>query len=611
MHTRLLLWGLGLLLAALGIFFVVTTQTVRSELVREAEQRAERELTTVKWLIAHHGDFESGQGFDDWITEVGLRLGTRISFVAGGKVLADSMVAYDGLSGLDDHSSRPEIAGATTTTVSTSARFSDTLGRDMIYAALRLPPSSGLPRGVVRIAVPISDLTDRVGALRQQFLLLLLGVLTVSALLVYVAAKTLSGSVSAFAEVAGDIGSGDYGRRIREVPGKEFSPLAEAVNTMADRIQTHIATIEDQKGQLGAMFEGLSEGVLVLDAGGRIESFNRAMAAMHPDVVSYIGKTPLEATMNISIQDAVEHILARQDSRAAQFEPVQLEPVQLEVELSGGKHLAISIVPFRDRKDVRKVVLVFHDVTETRRGERMLRDFVANASHQLRTPLTSIKGYAETLIASPPDDPEQAKAFLSTIERNAGHMSEVVSSLLALAKSEQLKRTDTRPVDACAVLRQAAASLAPRAAESKMRIEAEIPATPVFVRADAESLLHVFHNLIENAAKYGPEDTTITVQAIPGEGHVAFHVCDQGGGIAEEHRERIFERFYRVDENAVTGDGSAGLGLAICRQIVENFGGEIACLAPDESPSSQTCFRFTLRRTGSDTPAETTTEKPR
>ncbi|MBU1612457.1 MAG: HAMP domain-containing protein [Proteobacteria bacterium] len=584
-QTRLLLWGLGLFLSGLAVVFVAATRTVNADLVQETELRARRELTTIKWLIVHRPAFENEQEFDTWTKNLGDRLGTRITFIADGKVLADSMVAYTDLSGLDDHGPRPEIIAAASTTISMSRRYSDTLGRDMIYAALSLPPSAGLPRGVIRVAAPVSEITDRVGSLRTNFLLLTLLVLSVTGLLLLMMTRSASRSILAFSDMARDIGAGDYSRRIRQVPAGEFQGLATSVNTMADHIQEHIATIEDQRAQLGAMFEGLSEGVLVLDSFGRIESFNRAVAVWFPQLPAYTGRTPMEATMNLAIQDVVDQILAEPDTGL----------VENELALEGGLHLAISAVPFQDRKGVRKVVLVFHDVTETRRGERMLRDFVANASHQLRTPLTSIKGYAETLRASPPDDPDMVKSFLATIERNAGHMSDVVTSLLALAKSEQLKRTENRPVDAGEVLRQAAANLAPRAAKNQMRIKVELPVDPVFVRTDAEGLLHILHNLIENAAKYGPKETPITVSLTPEGKEAVFLVCDRGSGIPKEHRERIFERFYRVDENTIAGDGSAGLGLAICRQIVENYGGKISYVSRPEAGNDTSCFRFTLK----------------
>ncbi|MGE4505472.1 MAG: PAS domain-containing sensor histidine kinase [Desulfovibrionaceae bacterium] len=583
-RTRLLLGTIGLFLAAMATVFIVATQAVNTDLEHDALDRARRELATVKWLVVHHEGFDTAEAFDAWVKELGQRLGTRVTFISEGRVLADSMVGHGDLELMDDHSQRPEILGASTTDMATSRRFSATLGRDMLYAAVGVPPVAGLPGGYVRLAVPLSEVSERVDALRVNLLLLFCGVLGVAGLLLVVLSRSVSRSITAFSAMAHDMGQGDYSRRIREVPAEEFAPLADALNAMARSIEHHVSTIEDQRGRLRAMFEGLTEGVLVLDAQGHIESFNRAMAEMFPQVAGYVGRTPLEATRELAIQDVVERVL-REGGPA---------PAETSLAATGGRHLDVSAVAFTAGESGRKLVLVLRDVTEAKRSERMLRDFVANASHQLRTPLTSIRGYAETLLASPPDDPEAARGFLSIIVRNSKHMAEVITSLLALAKSEQLKARRSRPVDACAVLRQAAANLAPHAATRHMRLEVELPEEPVFVRADAEGLLHVLHNLVENAVKYGPEHSAITLCAeLEGE-RAVFHVCDAGGGIAEQHRERIFERFYRVDENAVTGDGSAGLGLAICRQIVENYGGEIACLPRADAPET-TCFRFVLK----------------
>ena len=402
--TRMLIWAWCILAAALLALFLVSAQEAQEEVVREATHRAERELDTVKWLLVNHGPFAARQDFDAWIKELGKRLEIRVTFVAEGKVLADSMVPLDRLDSLQDHSTRPEIQHADVNAISTSRRHSETLDREMLYAATQLPPVSGLPRGVLRLAVPFSDLQERLSSMLTRALWTMGLALAVSGILLLMGIRNVGRSIGAFTDMAREMGNGDFSHRIREIPGREFKPLAEAVNAMARRIERHVGTIEEQGGRLRAMFQGMSEGVLVLDERGRIESFNRALEAMHPQVAEAMDRTPLEAGLPLEVQDACDRRRHRSDPGSAPV-PSADRGEQVRVCVDESQHLDVSVVPFTGHNGDRKLILVFRDVTAEVAHERALRDFVANASHQLRTPLTSIKGYAETLLGRPAREP--------------------------------------------------------------------------------------------------------------------------------------------------------------------------------------------------------------
>ncbi|MBU4244328.1 MAG: PAS domain-containing sensor histidine kinase, partial [Proteobacteria bacterium] len=244
--------------------------------------------------------------------------------------------------------------------------------------------------------------------------------------------------------------------------------------------------------------------------------------------------------------------------------------------LLDSRTVEVSGVPFFDYKGVRKVILVFYDITEMKRSEKGLKDFVANASHQLRTPLTSIKGYSETLLDNPPATPEGGRQFLEIILKNADHMDKVISSMLALARSEQVgEALALAPVSGRESMDRAVADVTPWAGERNITLRSRTPESEMLVMAEPDGLLHVFHNLLNNAVKYSPEGGVITVSAEDDGESIVFCVEDQGPGISREHSIKVFERFYRVDENTIDGSGSSGLGLAICRRIVRNFDGEI------------------------------------
>ncbi|WP_245628761.1 HAMP domain-containing sensor histidine kinase [Salidesulfovibrio brasiliensis] len=537
-----------------------------SELLAETEDRSWGQLNTVRWLVEDHGPFESEKAFDEWVDQLASRQGIRITYIVDGRVVADSEVDFDRLSELEDHSTRPEVLTAMADGRGMHRRQSATLHKDMIYVAWRMEATSSLPDGVLRVAAPFSLVRDRLGDLRRNFLWIMLITVGVACGLAALLSRVMSRSITEFSNVARQIGEGKYDKRIRVVPGGEFAPLAHSVNAMAKKIGRHIRTIEDQKGQLRAMFDGMNEGVMTLDADGRLESYNAALDGMIAMPATARGRTPIEVTRRYEVQNLVDSLLKNEGE----------DVNSVIIDLMDNRVVEVGAVPYTDHNGGRKIILVFHDITVMKRAEKGLKDFVANASHQLRTPLTSIKGYAETLLDSPPKDFEGARYFLEIILKNANHMTGVISSMLALAKSEQVGKAFRRvQVSGREALEQAVITVTPLASEKDVSIAVEIEDSDLSVMGDEEGLLHIFHNLIQNAVKYSPKGGEIRIYGSERDDKVRFCVEDQGPGISAEHSEKIFDRFYRVDENTIDGEGGSGLGLAICRRIVKNFGGEI------------------------------------
>jgi two-component system phosphate regulon sensor histidine kinase PhoR len=551
-QMRILLWTWALLLVVLAVVFFYTTSIVGSELVRETERRSLNELSALKWLIENHRPFESEAEFAGWVDALGLRLGTRITYIVGGRVVADSDVPYAELGGVEDHSTRPEVVAAMQSERGADIRRSDTLHKDMLYVAEQVEASSGLSAGVLRLAVPISKVNARLAMLRENFSWIFLVTLICAGVVSALMSRNMSRDITAFSELARAIGEGDYGKRLRALPGGEFKPLAQSVNAMAQSIERNVRIIEDQKGQLQAVFDGMREGVMTIDTQGRIESYNGALDEMFNLPSTTVGRTPIEVTRRLEIQDLADRLLADQEVGES----------AVQIDLLDSRTVEVGGVPFFDHKGVRKVILVFYDITEMKRSEKGLKDFVANASHQLRTPLTSIKGYSETLLDNPPATPEGGRQFLEIILKNADHMDKVIASMLALARSEQVGE---------------ALTIAPVSGRESMdrAVRSRTPDSEMLVMAETDGLLHVFHNLLNNAVKYSPEGGVITVSAEDDGESIVFCVEDQGPGISREHSIKVFERFYRVDENTIDGSGSSGLGLAICRRIVRNFDGDI------------------------------------
>jgi two-component system phosphate regulon sensor histidine kinase PhoR len=436
--------------------------------------------------------------------------------------------------------------------------------------------------------VPFSEVKRRLDNLSKNFVLTIFLTLVATLFLSYILVRQLEIPIRRMIRAAQAVGSGDYRERIRRYPGKEFSPLAQAINQMAESIENQIKTITEQKQQLGAILDGMSEGVMVLDPSCKIKTTNKALGRIIPDLPTSMGLRPLEVIRSHELQKACDQVIGGNY-------PSESQPLRLEIALDVGRVFEVNIVQLRDQGEGIGAIVVFHDISELKRLEKVRQDFVANVSHELRTPLTSIKGYAETLLNEGVEGSDSAGEFLQIILKHANHMSKMVEDLLQLARLEASQLPpESVSVNAAEGLHSAWRACASLAEEKEMRLENLLPEEGILVRADSEQLEQVFRNLLENAVKYGPPGGRVTVSSDPGPEMVTFQVRDEGPGIPLQDQTRIFERFYRVEKNRANQDGSTGLGLAICRHIIQNHGGQIWLESPPQGKATGSAFFFTL-----------------
>jgi len=509
----------------------------------------------------------------------------RLSLLdADGRVLAET----GGVSpeGMDNHGDRPEVVQARSGGEGYSLRASGTLHRNFAYAARRLPDGR-----VLRLALPL----DSVNLLIQK----LLHVFAPMILLAVVLAAFISGamrrSLGQMVDVVSAISRGRLQRRLRRLPGTEFAPLAEAVNRMADSIGEQVRIASDKTAQLESVLNTMSDGVLVLGPQGRIRRCNGAFARLFPQVTDMAGSPVIEVIPSPELQDAVDALLrSAQVARTASGSgdedldvPRSLRQVQLHL---GGRAFSV-LISLPVLADARLgAVLVFRDISDLMQLERIRSDFVANVSHELRTPLTAIQGYAETLLSM--DSPEQAQHFAAIIYRHSCSLARMLEDLLVLARLEgQGGALELCPTECAATLEEAGSLCQSRLQERSLRLEGHLEELPL-VLADDRLLTLVFRNLLENACRYAEEGTAIRVTGRVEGDDVVIRVVDDGATIPADDLPRIFERFYQVERHR--GQNSTGLGLAICKHVIERHGGRIWAESPAEDGS--TAIIFTLRR---------------
>ncbi|WP_419784414.1 ATP-binding protein [Maridesulfovibrio sp.] len=466
--------------------------------------------------------------------------------------------------------------------------INDSQDGEQMLAAIKVDKSVLSPAGYLVIHKSLSGLEERMGMILKVFFWALPIVALVCYGVIRFVTMQLTSSVESMVRTAEAVGQGNYKRRIRTFPDKEFLPLANSINWMAERIDDHVSIITGQKNKIQAVLNGMWDGVMVLDGNCRIQSVNRALSDVFPGIQNDIGRTPLEIVPSPDLYDACQELVS----------PEGPEAKAVQVVLPNGRVYDVNIVRSPHTSEPGQgpgAIAVFHDISEIKRLETVRQDFVANVSHELRTPLTSVKGYAETLLSDPPPPENVQKNFLATIEKNANHMCKIVDDLLNLSRLESgHEKVDLLPIDPSDVLREAWEACSGLAGKRNVELKRSFYKGDFSVEADSGQLMQLFRNLLENAIKYGPEDNPIYVEHEVVNGCLQLSVIDEGPGIPTADQTRIFERFYSVEKFRRNEFGSTGLGLAISRHIVSNHGGEIAVQCPPKGRRQGTAFVFSL-----------------
>jgi two-component system, OmpR family, phosphate regulon sensor histidine kinase PhoR len=363
--------------------------------------------------------------------------------------------------------------------------------------------------------------------------------------------------------VSRKLAAGNLEERLPITGDEEIVALRTSLNTMAQVLSARMQALSDGKQQLELILEAMGQGVMVLDRDGRITLTNSSLLEVLGTDRDLVGKTPLEVFRRPELENAVTAVLT---SKPAQT---------LEIIAGNNRILQANVAPVTNAAgDVNSVVVVFHDLTDIRRAERMRRDFVANVSHEFKTPLTSIRGYTETLLSGAKDDPRIATDFLSIIERNAQHLEALVSDLLVLARLEAEVPATKEHFDLTSVVKEQIASRKNALADRGIQISVDCP--DIGIQTDRARLATALSNLIDNAIHYNKPGGQIRISADTQNGRLNLSVSDTGNGIPSEELPRIFERFYRVDKSRTRESGGTGLGLSIVKHAIESQGGTIS-----------------------------------
>ncbi|MDR1489593.1 MAG: PAS domain S-box protein [Desulfovibrio sp.] len=575
-----LFWAFTLVtVIAVAVPAILSRGVLYRDRLDRASRQALEQVSVIKGILDSGADERQIRALLASVKEIGARM--TITAKEGG-VMYDSHVGGEALLEMDNHNDRPEIEAARAHGKGVSLRHSNTLGMDAVYAAVLLEDG-----GIVRLAVPMADIR---GSLEKQLATLSATVAGVAALCLMLSVfitRRFRDGIDTMAEIVAAIAKNKGGRRLLDVPGREFLPLAYAVNRMADNIEDYVATTTDQHTQLETILDSMHEGILVLGPTGNIRRYNRAFLTLFPSAEGSMGKQLIEGLPVPAMQRRVEDMLQGKEAGrgGGSYEE---EAVHFE---SGGRFLVAHISLPVETKQMLGAVIVIYDATHIMRLERVRRDFVANVSHELRTPLTAISGYAETLMELEELAPAH-KNFAAIIHKHAQALGRVISELLALARIEDTKeKISLTPVNPLPSLHEAMRLCAEQAQGKHLLFTIDL-GEDVSVMGNASLLTQVFRNLFENACRYSPEGGEIAVCGETCGKEMLFSVKDHGPGIPKEELTRIFERLYQVKKQR--NSGSSGIGLAISKHIVERHGGTIWAESPYQGFATAMLFTIPL-----------------
>jgi two-component system, OmpR family, phosphate regulon sensor histidine kinase PhoR len=502
------------------------------------------------------------------VRRLAAETGHRITLIdRDGWVRADSDLGAGFPSPTQNQSNRPEVRAALAGGRGAASRRSEAGGPLLLYVALPGGPA------VVRMAADLDQVDEIVSRAQQAIAGAALFAILIGSLLALAAGRSVARPLLEIGSAARAIAAGAPPRFPRSGIS-DIDLLVQALRQMHQQLGDRFDQLRREQAETGALVESMVEGVIAADERGRIATANPAARRM----LGYDETDPLPDLPELfRVKAAREVVDAVLNGEAVQNRELEMDD---RVFLMNARPLPSG-----------GAVLVIHDLTEMRRLEAMRRDFVANVSHELKTPLTSISGYAETLLTDTPDDPETTRRFLSTIATNARRMQRLVDNLLDLARLEAGRwQPEREPIDISEAAKDTWDALRDGSRAVAVDFAVEVADGADSVHADADAIRQVLTNLLDNSLRYTPRGGRITCRSrIDGDG-ISISVADNGAGIVPEHLPRIFERFYRSDPSRSREEGGTGLGLAIVKHLVEAHGGRVSAESSRGMGTIITCW---------------------
>nr|WP_320049057.1 ATP-binding protein [uncultured Desulfuromonas sp.] len=572
-RSRRLLWQIYPLLVLAIILAVVAIGWYFSSVLKQFHDqdsveslRARAELIALQ--VRDHLDVSQQEFVNDLCRQAGVRTDTRITIMLpDGEVLGDTR---EDPNRMENHGSRPEVLAALEGGVGKSQRFSRTLQKEMMYLAVPVIADSKIA-GVVRTAMAVDEVNSRLVALRRQLAVGgAVAILLVSILSLFIS-RRITRPLEQIKREAERYASGQLDHRLRISGSSEIVALGQTMNEMAAQLNERISTIDKQRREQDAVLSSMVEGVIAIDSQQNVLRMNPAAAhLLEINPATVVGRPVQEVVRKAEL---LSFITSAMDSEMTIEKDVLLFRGEEELCLQAHGTMLRGM-----GEETIGALVVFNDLTRQRRLETMRRDFVANVSHELKTPITAIKGFVETLLDGALDNRDESEQFLKIVERQVERLSVIIEDLMSLSRIEQgeeNERFDLEPGKLSEVISESVNDCTVLAEGLGITLKQELDAG-LMSPLNAPLLEQALTNLLENAIKYSPAESTVTIRCYEEGNRAIVRVSDHGCGIDAEHLPRLFERFYRVDKARSRQAGGSGLGLAIVKHIVQIHHGRVS-----------------------------------
>jgi two-component system phosphate regulon sensor histidine kinase PhoR len=466
---------------------------------------------------------------------------------------------------METHAGRPEVLQALQNGEGQSTRYSVSVKHPLVYYAVRENFPDGTPV-ILRLALPVESIDQELATFRTRLWLWSLLILLLASLVALLISRSYTDRIERLREFSLRVAEGDFRPLPGDGKGDTLESLGVSLNQTAQRLDRTIRTLTEERNLSSAILGSMVEGVAVVNGVERLVFANPGFAQiLDLDVPPVSGSSLLEVVRQTELIEAVRRVLAG-------------EP-RVEAEIVTGtlrQHYFAATVASVRAGETSGAVIVLHDITELRKLERVRRDFVANVSHEFRTPLTAIQGFSETLLAGAVHDPNNRDRFLGIILEHSRRLARLTEDLLRLSEmdAERLE-LEVRRLAVSQLVESCYETAQRRAAEKGLTLSLQLPGRLPDIAGDSRRLQEVLQNLLDNAIQYTLPGGKIALSAEAKNDEVIFAVADTGIGIPRSDQPRIFERFYRVDAARSREAGGTGLGLSIAKHLIEVHGGRI------------------------------------
>ncbi|WP_286885011.1 two-component system histidine kinase PnpS [Aneurinibacillus sp. UBA3580] len=553
---------IGILLLLLGLYFAKMLQTIYIDVL---EDRLMKEARIISDDVLYGNLMEKPDALQQRMERFSREIGARITVTdRAGKVTSDT--EHDPKT-LPNHANRPEIRAALESGAGQSIRYSATLNYDMLYVAVPLKKEQNI-EGIVRVSIKITRVQETVRNLWVSLVGVLVLTLVVFGFISTRITKSITQPIEEITHVARGITHKKFKNRIRTNAKGEIGQLAQAINFMALSLEQQMSAIQENEKRLESILNNMFSGMILVSDSRRIVMMNAAAEQLLGyEAKDSLGHIHTEIGKSSGLSQLIDRCLETGEKIREEIHVYYPEEHIIDANLGAYTN---------EEGEIKGIIVLLHDITAIRRLEKMRSEFVANVSHELKTPITSIKGFTETLLDGALEDPEISRSFLEIINEESDRLNRLITDILDLSKIEQKKMPlKVEEIDLSQLIKETVRIVREEARAKNIAIY--LPAEKdITLEGDRDRMQQIVLNLVSNAIHYTPDngEVTITLRE-PDEKSVEMVIADTGIGIPAEHLPRIFERFYRVDKARSRESGGTGLGLAIVKHLIESHHGMI------------------------------------